>query len=126
MYAFAAFEHCRMFLIYLNFPGIFHRRGDGFANHPHTVFRDEGRCPTAFRCMQLAKRAGEQPRVVFRFATHVPHLFLIMTTENHRISQKATYFSHANGKNCEYPPAPAEGGNAGKRDCSEMAQMVPQ
>nr|CAI0338455.1 hypothetical protein SHINE37_42309 [Rhizobiaceae bacterium] len=75
MNALAAFTHRRKLLFDMNFPSILHRHGNGFADHADAVFRDERRCLVAFRCMQFAKRAGKQPRIVFRFATHVPHLF---------------------------------------------------
>jgi hypothetical protein len=99
MNALAAFTHRRKFFFDMNFPRIVHRRGKGLADDANTVFRHERRCIKAFRCMKLAKRTGQQLRILFRFATHIPHSFLIITTENHRRMQKATLFSHANGKN---------------------------
>lgn len=75
--AFSAFPYRRNFLLDLDFPRVVHRRGDGLADHAKAVFGDERRCPPAFRRMQFAKRAGQQPRIVFRFATHVPHLFCL-------------------------------------------------
>lgn len=99
MNALAAFTHRRKFFFNMNFPRIVHRHGNGLADDANTVIRHERRCATAFRCMKLAKRTGQQLRIVFRFATHIPHSFLIITTENHRRMQKATHFSHAHGKN---------------------------
>lgn len=94
-------------LFYMNFSCVVHRRRDCVANDADAVIRDERRCPTAFRCMQFAKRTGKQTRIVFRFATHEPHLFLIMHTENHKKMHKATYFSHKNRKNGDgFPPEP--------------------
>jgi hypothetical protein len=36
----AAFKHRRTFLIDMNFPGLLHCRGNGFADDPDTVFRN--------------------------------------------------------------------------------------
>ena len=72
---FAPFVHGLKLLLDMNLPGIFHRNSDGLGDNAKTVFRHQRRCLEALRCMQLAKRAGQKPRVFFRFATHIPHRF---------------------------------------------------
>ncbi|UDF28790.1 UNVERIFIED_ORG: hypothetical protein LHK14_14870 [Roseateles sp. XES5] len=75
MKSLAAFTHRRNFLFDMDFPGIVHCCGNGVGDDAETVVRHEGRCPTALRGMKLAKGAGQKPRIVFRFTTHIPHLF---------------------------------------------------
>lgn len=73
--ALVAFTPRHKILFYIDFPRFIDGCREGFADDADTVFRNQRECPAALCCMQFAKRAGKQARIIFRFASHVPHHF---------------------------------------------------
>ena len=71
----AAFTHRHKLLFDMDFSCVVHRGGNGLTDDLHAVLRQWLGSPLALGCMDFIKSAGKKPRIIFRFATHIPHLF---------------------------------------------------